>query len=165
MNTITTPEGRASVGDVLHVNVSGFMVFGNVYARGQEIRLDADKIAASLGRDGASWIDRELARPDGRVGLGPWPEGQATYDAVGDPTWHEQYARARAEAYAHPTAEERDAALREIRRIYGDGLTTSRTIGGPSNPAEQRAAQEQRLRLDAEGVRSRSSYSPQRRSV
>lgn len=77
--TTSTPEGRASVGAVLHVNVSGFMFAGRVWSRGDEFTLTADMIESSLNRLGESSIDRELARPDGRIGAGAWPADLPTW--------------------------------------------------------------------------------------
>ncbi len=100
-----------------------------------------------------------------KLGIGPWPDGLPAWVEVGDPTWVEQYAAARAVAYARPTQAERDEALRELRQRFGAPPTTSRTIAAPTSSPEQRAAAEQRARLDAEGPRARSVYAPQRREV
>lgn len=144
---MTTPKGVATVGDTVHVVVSGFTAFGNVWRRGQEIVLDESHIAGSLNRNGESWLDRELANPDGRVQLGCWPGG---------PTWmpgtvEHDLARdtARAAAWAEPNPEVRVVALRSLDEQFGRPGATSRTIGAGSSNARQ--VEEQRARAATQG--------------
>lgn len=158
-------------GDQLHVLAGGLLLFGEALKRGDVLTLRADHFERSRNRDGVSWLD-DLSEAAQRtrwgsvkLGLGPWPEALPTWLEHGDPTWQEQYQRARAEAYRQPTAEQRDAALREVQRAYGGPPTTSRTLSAPASSPQQRAAEEQRARLDAQGLQVRNSYSPQRREV
>jgi hypothetical protein len=160
----TTPKGFASAGDILHVNVAGFTALGRVFRRGEEFTLSADDIASTLDTNGESWIDNELARPDGRVAAGPWPEGQPNW-TFGSPDWAEAREIARQAAWAEGDPAERARKRAEVELQFGAAPSTSRTIAAPLSSPQERAADEQRRRMDAEGVRVKTTYSPSRRGV
>ncbi len=153
----TTPEGRAAVGDLLHVTVSGYTFAGRVWTRGDEFTLTAAMIENSLNRLGESSIDRELRHPDGRIVAGPWPGGPTW--TPGSPEQDLARERARQDALSLPPRD-RDAALREVRNIYGTA-PTSHTTRGPSDPALARAAHEERQRdkqlADADKAKQRAA--------
>jgi hypothetical protein len=157
-----TPEGRARVGDVIHVKVSGFTGFGSTWTRGAEIKLSALDIGSSINREGSSWIDRELRHPDGRLGSGPWPEGLAKL-VHGSPEWAEQREAARREAHARPASERLDA-LQRVREEFGESTPTNRTLNRAPNPTV-RAAHEQDERIRQNALRSISRYTPVEREV
>lgn len=160
----TTPKGLASAGDILHVNVAGFTALGRVFRRGEEFTLTEEDIASTIDRNGGSWIDSELARPDGRVGAGPWPEGAPRW-TLGAPDWQEAREIARQAAWAEQDPAERARKRAEVELEFGAAPSTSRTIAAPLSSPQERAADEQRRRVDAEGVRVKTAYSPSRREV
>jgi hypothetical protein len=154
---------------VLHVLSGGLLLFGEARKRGDVLTVTQRDIDAQRDREGRSWCDdlSEAAQLDRwgsiRLGLGPWPEDLAVWTEVGDPVWVEHRERARREAYSQPTAEARDAAVREVRRIYGEAPSTSRTLNAATSSPEIRTAEEQRRRLDAAGPRQVTRYAPPRR--
>lgn len=64
---------------------------------------------------------------------------------AGSPEQQLARERARQEALSRPLSE-RDAALREVRALYGPPATTSTTTSGPTDPTLARAAHEERQR-------------------
>ncbi|WAB80800.1 hypothetical protein OVN18_09500 [Microcella daejeonensis] len=144
---VETPLGMAAEGDVVHCVQSGLTAFGGVLVRGQEITLTAAMIEGTLDRDGSSFLDRELSRPDGRLQKGAWPGG---------PTWTagsveeaEARERDRKVAWAEPNPVRRAAALRQVEATYGAALPTSRTLGAGTSNEVQIA--DQRSRMSSQG--------------
>lgn len=169
--TTETETIQPQPGDVLHILAGGLMLFGQAYRRGDTLVLQPDHFERSRDRHGDSWLsdlseEAQVSRWGAvKLGIGRFPSDLPTWSVVGDPVWVEQYAAARAAAYAQPSQTGRDDALRELRQRFGAPPTTSRTVKVMDSSPEQRAAAEQRARLDAEGVKARSVYGPPRREV
>ncbi len=134
--------------------------------RGQVVTITAEMLGAS------GWLTKYLGDDDAqlrkwgevRIRPGAWPSGEPTW-TPGTPEHAEAREAARRAAHAQPTAEARDAALREVQAIYGGMPTTSRTLNASTTSPEQRAAEEQRRRMDAAGPRQTTRYSPSERGV
>lgn len=158
----------AKPGDLLHILAGGILVFGNAYRRGDVIELTAEMIASTIDLNGNSWLDdlsesaqiRRWGQP--RVGLGVFPPEMHPW-LPGTRDWAEARELARRAAHRLEDPRERVAALREVERTYGSP-TTSKTLNAAADPSA-RLADDQRARLDAEGVRSRSKYAPPVRMV
>lgn len=163
--TETTTALPLRAGDQLHVLAGGLLLWGEALRRGDVLTVTQEQIDRSPWTADLSEAAQLARWGTVRLGIGPWPEGLPLWGEVGDPVWTEARERARQEAYRQPTAEQRDAALREVQRIYGPAAPTSRTLSAPASSPQQRAAEEQRRRLDAQGVQVRNSYAPERRSV
>ncbi|KZE41587.1 hypothetical protein [Microbacterium sp. T32] len=117
--------------------------------RGETYTADEQMIAAAVNRRGEpGWtatVHDEAAqlRRWGRVYLapGPAPEGMEAW-TPGSPEWSIARERARADAHAQPTADERAAALAEVQRRFGDAPVTSVTLNAAPNPSIQAAAEQ-----------------------
>lgn len=100
---------------------------------GDELTVTAPLVAASLDRNGKSWLDlvdeepRQIQRW-GRVMFrrGPWPEGVSRIQP-GSAKWLDAREAARAEAHNIEDPAERDHALQRVRHEFGD-VPTSRTV-------------------------------------
>lgn len=161
-----TPGGLARAGDVLHVRVSGTTMFGRSWSRGESFHLDADDIAHSVNRHGESFLDRELRDPDGKLGIGPWPESEDVF-IPGTPEFEEAAEAARREAHAMPTEQQRLDALQAVRKKFGAPTSTQHTHLTYKNgtPTEQQA-REQDLRIRQNAVRNYgSAYTPAEREA
>jgi hypothetical protein len=145
-----TPQGRAKAGDQIHFRVSGVTAFGRSWTRGEAHVLTRAGIGNTINRHGESWLDRELLRDDGKVALGPWPDGEPKL-LRGTPEHAEAREQARREAHARPLSE-RSAALRAVKETYGDSMPTSSTINAAPDPTI-RAAAEQDARLRERALR------------
>lgn len=155
MTVTSTPEGLASVGDVVHFKVSGLIFAGNVWTRGQELTLTTEIIANSINGDGESRIDRELRNPDGRIGFGPWPTDIPKLTR-GSVEWELARDQARREALAQPLPRLREEAMRKLDADYGPPPATSHSIAGPSDELLARSAYDARQR-DRERVAAESA--------
>lgn len=163
MSTITkTPLGKLQTGDVVHFTTA-LPFGGDIRPRGTSITLTPQLIEGTIDRLGNSWLD-EVDEPGSRIGRGPWPTDEPRW-VYGSPDWSEEREAARRRAWAVIDPEERAAARAEVERVYGPAEATSRTLSAPKSSPQERAAEEQRRRLDSEGARAKSSYSPQRREV
>lgn len=162
MSTTNTPGGKLREGDWVHFTRT-ISAWGDLWLRGSSVQLSADHIARTIDTTGRSWLD-EIDTEGARIGRGEWPAGEPTW-VFGDPDWAEQREAARRRAWAILDPAERAAAREAVEREYGPAPSTSNTIANLTTSPEQRAAAEQRARLDAEGVRSRSNYSPNEREV
>ena len=158
----TTPEGKLSAGDWISFR-QAVTAWGHVWPRGSSVQLTPDHIARTINRDGASWLDA-VDTEGARIGRGQWPATEPRW-TFGDPDWQEQREAARKRAWAILDPTERAAAREAVEREYGPAPSTSSTLSAPTSSPQERAAAEQRARLDAGGVRSRSDYSPSRREV
>lgn len=156
----TTPEGKLHEGDAIHF-LRAVTGWGDIRQRGYERRLSAADIAATINREGASWLD-EIDTDGARIGRGSWPAGEPTW-TYGSPDWQEQREAARKRAWAVMDPDERAAARKAVELEYGPAAPTSNTLSAPTSSPEQRAADEQRRRLDSGGVRQASNYAPGRR--
>ncbi|MEO8261822.1 MAG: hypothetical protein ABI566_04565 [Pseudolysinimonas sp.] len=155
MTATTTPEGLASVGDVVHFKVSGLIFAGNVWTKGQELELTAEIISNSINSEGESRLDRELRNPDGRIGFGPWPTDVPKLTR-GSVEWELARDQARREALAQPVPRLRDEAMRKLDLDFGPPPATSHSIAGPSDELLARAAYDARQR-DRERVAAESA--------
>lgn len=160
-DTITaTPERKLQAGDEIHF-LRAVLAWGEAFHRGASLVLTSDHIARTIDREGRSWLD--AVDTDGaRIGRGPWPAGEPTW-VHGDPDWAEQREAARRRAWSIIDPTDRAAARQAVEAEYGPSAPTSRTLGAPTSSPDQRAAAEQRARLDAGGVRAASNYAPGRR--
>ena len=157
-----TPQGLVHAGDVLHCRVSGTTMFGRSWSRGESFRVDAADIAHSINKHGESFLDRELAKGvDGKLGLGEWPADAPTW-TPGSVEHVEAKEAARKAAWAEPNPAVRLAALKRVEEEFGSTGSTSRTISAAATDPQERRAAEQRARLDADGPRAVSRYSPTR---
>jgi hypothetical protein len=165
--TTTDNEPRpAQVGDTIHVLCGGVLVLGLALRRGHSLVLTEEDIAGTRDRLGDSWCDDlsdagQLARwGDIRFGFGPFPADLLPY-VPGSRDHTEARERARKSAHRLADPQAKAEALAEVTRRFGDA-PTSTTINAAADPSASRA-DEQRRRLDAEGVRSRSTYVPTER--
>lgn len=140
-DTPVEPIRKPDVGDVGHFLISGFTYAestrgsaGRVASRGQEFTVTQDLREAGTDRLGSCWLDL-LHDPEGqrrRWGQvifkpGPFPDGQLRTDP-GSPEHTEARREAMREASSLPTKAERDAARREVERLYGPAVPTSNTL-------------------------------------
>ncbi|RKE60513.1 hypothetical protein [Microbacterium sp. AG238] len=177
----TTASAVASVqpGDVVHSLDEGGIaiarsvnIFGQasvILRRGDELVVDEEMIDASRDRHGnvtwpalvldeaaqiEKWGTVRLRAGRAPADLRPWTHGSAL--------WRDMRERARREAHALPTAEARADALAQVERVYGAAPSTATTLNKAPDPSV-RAAEEQRARIAASGVRSSSTYAPRER--
>lgn len=131
----------------------------HITTRGETITLTDRLLRAAVNAAGApGWVayvhdaEAQIARY-GRVWVasGPAPADLAPW-IHGDPEWSVARERARREAHARPTAQERAEALAEVHRIYGDAPTTSTTLNAAPHPTIA-AADAQAARIAASGVK------------
>ena len=153
-------------GEILHVLAGGILAFGIAWRRGDTFTLTPEMVASTVDLAGHTWLDdlseaaqvRRWGAP--RFGIGPWPEDLHSW-LPGTRDQAEARETARLAAHRLEDPRERMHALREVERTYGS-QSTSKTINSAPDPSA-RLAQGQRDRLDAGGVRVRSSYAPGRR--
>lgn len=138
----TTPERKLQEGDTIYF-LRAVTGWGDIRHRGYERRLTAADIAATINREGVSWLD-EIDAEGARIGRGPWPTGEPTW-TYGGPDWEEarEGARRRAWVILDPAGA---AARQAVEDVYGPAPSTSNTLSAPNSSPEQRAAEEQRSR-------------------
>lgn len=105
-----------------------FSSMSEVSKRGQTVVITEAMLQA------CSWLDLlgdeqgQLERwGEIRIAPGDWPADLPTW-TPGTREQEEAYDTARREAWGRPVGPERDAALTELRRVWGNGPSTSRTI-------------------------------------
>lgn len=158
-----TPQGLARAGDVVHFRISGTTAFGRAWSRGEEHTLTPADIGNTINKHSESWLDRELANPDGKVALGPWPSDEPIL-LPGSVEFAEERERRRREAHAKLTVAERVDALAKVIEDFGQAGATSSTINRAADPTI-RAATEQERRIRDAALRQVSKYAPARREV
>ena len=164
----TTDAIPVGPGDTIHVLAGGILAFGIAWRRGDTFTLTPEMVASTVDLAGHTWLDdlsenaqvRRWGAP--RFGLGVFPPEMHPW-LPGTRDWAEARETARRAAHQLLDPRERVAALREVERTYGSP-TTSKTLNAAPDPSA-RLADDQRARLDAEGVRSRSKYAPPVRMV
>lgn len=150
---------------------TGLMGASIVLRRGQTLTVSSAFIEASRNRHGdLGWPaivddDDEQVRRWGRVHLrrGPAPDDMLPWEP-GTPEHAEAREAARRRAWAVLDPAERREALADVERVYGPPAVTSTTLNRAPDPSI-RAAAEQDRRIREGGMRQRSSYAPERRSV
>jgi hypothetical protein len=162
---MTTTDNPIPVGpgDVLHC-LGSVLVFGNAWKRGDTFTLSREMVQATVDLNGDTWLDdlsesaqvRRWGEP--RIGVGPWPEDLLHPWVPGSRDEAEARELARKRAHRLDDPEAKRQALAEVQRVFG-AAPTSQTLNKAANPSA-RLADDQRARLDAEGVRSSSKYAP-----
>jgi hypothetical protein len=136
-------------GDTIHC-LDAVTAWGAVWPRGSVITLTADQIAATVNRHGQSWLsdlsEEAQLRRWGRVrlGVGDWPEGEQVL-IPGSVEHALARTKAREQAMGAPPRD-REAELRRVREEFGT-VTTSTTLGGPTDLALAQSAYEERQRV------------------
>jgi len=140
--TTTNPHARPA--EQFHWLVSGVVYrirpatgFGTseISSRGQTVTITAEMLhefpALELLGDADAQIERwgEI-----RFAPGSWPEGLPAW-TPGTREEADAYDAARREAWAQISPQDRDDALREVQRVWGNGPATSRTLN--KAPASQ----------------------------
>jgi hypothetical protein len=153
-------------GDQFHAKLSGvtfatgggFASSGHVSQAGETYTVTQQLIDASLDSRGQSWLSiigddaAQLERWGAvRFGLGPAAPDAPTWSTVGDPDWHAARDTARAEAWAMPTAEARNAALAAMHAKFGPAPSTA-TYSVQVDPTIASAAAQQKA-LNEGGIR------------
>jgi hypothetical protein len=126
--------------------VISFTSKSEVSRRGQTVVITADLLGA------CPWLDL-LGDEQGqverwgeiRIAPGDWPSDLPTW-TPGTREQEEAYDAARREAWGRPVGPERDAALTELRRVWGNGPATSRTLSHITGD-EQRTKPQPRERV------------------
>lgn len=173
--TETTTNPLARPAESFHWLVSGIIWHAkaaNLFAgtsaiseRGQTVTITAEMLDAS------PWIARYLGNDEAqiarwgevRIAPGAFPSDVLRW-TPGSVEHAEAREGARRRAWAILDPAERAAAREAVERDYGPAAPTSRTLSAPTSSPEQRAANEQRRRLDAGGVHAVSNNAPGRRA-
>lgn len=157
---MTTKTRPLKAGDRIHILAArGVLLFGLALRRGDELEVTQAQLDSSRDRLDRSWCDdvSENAQRDRwgevRIGLGPWPEDTPKL-VPGSVEHAEAREAARRAAWAITNPEERAAALQRVSEDYGPLGATSRTVGGPTDPALRAAADEERDRRRAEAAKA-----------
>ncbi|WP_431072104.1 hypothetical protein [Microbacterium phyllosphaerae] len=137
---------------------AGFMASAHITRAGENIIVTQKMIDASFSASGRSWM--ALLGDDGaqverwgavRFRLGQAPADAPTWNNHGDVEWTRARKAAKAEAWAHPTAEARAAALAAVNERFGP-LASTATYWVQEDPFAAAAAAQQKA-LDEGGIR------------
>lgn len=171
----TAPLRLPRAGEQVHARVTGTTLAtggpygGTVLMRGQTFTVTDAMLELSKNRFGQYSGVALVHEPEAQIekygemrfapgpapaDLDPWTPGTAE--------WRVAREQARREAWALPTAEGRRAALAEVQRRFGAAPSTTTTLNQAPD-ASIRAAEEQRARIAAAGVRQHSTYAPSER--
>ncbi|MFI8632150.1 hypothetical protein ACIGEP_06120 [Microbacterium sp. NPDC077663] len=161
-NPYVRPGEQVHVLVPLNVKVKpGFTGSSMLLDRSATITMTADLIAAQRDRFGklADWLallgddEAQVARFGEIVSRpGPAPADLKRW-VVGDATWRDERAKARAAAWAETDPDERDRRLREVQKVFGPDIPLDGTLQYRNGTPSERAAAAQ----EAEFARQRAT--------